>query len=59
MRDASGESLRAWAYVVPGHSTNLMSAEPWAPERFTEEVRGTTLETCRRLRAAGPRLFQV
>jgi len=59
VRSQTGESLRAWAYVVPGHASNLLSAEPWAPERFTDEKRGTTLETCRKLRAAGPRLFQV
>jgi len=59
VREPEGKALRAWAYVVPGHASNLMSAEPWAAERFTEEKRGTTLETCRKLRAAGPRLFQV
>jgi hypothetical protein len=36
-----------------------MSTEPWEPKRFTTSARGDTIATCRRLRAAGPRLFQI
>lgn len=59
VKEAAGSTVRAWAYVVPGHASNLMSAEPWEPERFTKTARGDMLKTCRRLRAAGPRLFQI
>ena len=59
VKEAAGSTVRAWAFVVPGHASNLMSAEPWEPKRFTPSARGETLETCRRLRAAGPRMFQI
>ena len=59
VQPASGPSVRAWAYVVPSHATNLLSPSPWEPQRFPQTARGDTLKTCRELRASGPPLMKL
>ena len=59
VRPVDGEPIRAWAYVVPAHVVNLLSSEPWKPERFSKSAHSDTLRTCRRLRAGRPPALQV
>ena len=59
VRPVDGETIRAWAYVVPAHAGNLLSSEPWEPARFPKSARNDTLRTCRRLRASRPPALRV
>lgn len=59
VKPANGDSIRAWAYVVPAHAGNLLSSEPWEPARFSESSRSDTLRTCRRLRAHRPPALEI
>ncbi|MCB0358703.1 MAG: gamma-glutamylcyclotransferase [Bdellovibrionales bacterium] len=53
VQDSAGRSCAAFAYIVPEHAAQVLSAEPWDTAAFRVQHLASYLERCRKFRRHG------